>query len=151
MAQLAAFHGQEVYAFTRAGDTPAQKLARELGARWAGASDEKPPHPLDGAIIFAPVGPLVPLALAALDKGGTLVLGGIHMSDIPAFTYATLWGEREILSVANLTRADGERFMEVATKIPLRTAVKAYPLERANEALGDLRAGSFSGAAVLIP
>lgn len=151
IAQVARAEGRTVFAFTREKDLQAQQFARDCGASWAGDSTQAPPEPMDAAIIFAPVGALVPIALKNTRKGGRVICGGIHMSDIPAFTYATLWGEREILSVANLTRADGERFMEVATKIPLRTAVKAYPLERANEALGDLRAGRFSGAAVLIP
>jgi propanol-preferring alcohol dehydrogenase len=151
VAQLAVFHGQEVYAFTREGDRAAQRLARRLGATWAGASDETPPKPLDGAIIFAPVGPLVPLALAALAKGGTLVLGGIHMTDIPQMPYSLLWGERVVRSVANLTRSDGTEFLEIAPRIPIRPQVTTFDLERANAAIARLRAGDLTGAAVLIP
>jgi propanol-preferring alcohol dehydrogenase len=127
------------------------ELARRCGAQWAGASDEAPPEPLDAAILFAPAGPLVVAALQAVKKGGRVICGGIHMSDIPSFPYALLWGERRIESVANLTRADGLRFMEVAARVPLRTEVHRYPLEQANAALDDLRQGRFSGAAVLIP
>ena len=151
VAQLAVFHGQEVYAFTRAGDAPAQKLARELGAKWAGASDEKPPQLLDAAIIFAPVGSLVPLALTALDKGGTLVLGGIHMTDIPAMPYALMWGERVIRSVANLTRQDAVEFLKLAPRVPIRPHVTTFDLADANDAIARLRAGKLTGAAVLIP
>jgi propanol-preferring alcohol dehydrogenase len=151
VAQLAVFHGQDVYAFTRGGDTPAQKLAREVGTKWAGASDEKPPHSLDGAIIFAPVGPLVPLALAALDKGGTLVLGGIHMSDIPSMSYDLLWGERVVRSVANLTRQDAVEFLKIAPRIPIRPHVTTFDLSEANAAIARLRAGKLTGAAILIP
>jgi len=151
VAQLAAYHDQEVYAFTRAGDAPAQRLARELGARWAGASEEMPPKPLDGAIIFAPVGPLVPLALAALAKGGTLVLGGIHMTEIPAMPYSLLWGERVIRSVANLTRQDAVEFLQIAPRVPIRPHVTTFDLTDANAALGRLRAGELTGAAVLVP
>lgn len=151
VAQLAAFHGQEVYAFTRAGDEPAQDLARELGAVWAGTSEEQPPNLLDGAIIFAPVGPLVPLALKALAKGGTLVLGGIHMSDIPQMPYDLLWGERVVRSVANLTRQDAIEFLEIAPKIPILPKVTTFNLTDANEALDRLRDGKLTGAAVLIP
>ena len=151
LAQVARAQGRTVFAFTRKNDAEGQRFALECGAHWAGDSETAPPEPLDAAIIFAPAGSLVPTALRHIRKGGRVVCGGIHMSDIPSFPYALLWGEREIVSVANLTRADGERFMAVATKIPLRTAVKTYPLERANDALGDLRAGAFSGAAVLIP
>ena len=151
VAQLAAFHGQEVYAFTREGDRPAQRLARQLGATWAGASGEAPPKPLDGAIIFAPVGPLVPLALAALAKGATLVLGGIHMTDIPQMPYSLLWGERVVRSVANLTRRDGTEFLEIAPRIPIRPQVTTFDLEQANAAIARLRAGDLTGAAVLIP
>jgi len=151
VAQLAAYHDREVYAFTRAGDAPAQRLARELGARWAGASEERPPKPLDGAIIFAPVGPLVPLALAALAKGGTLVLGGIHMTDIPAMPYELLWGERVIRSVANLTRQDARDFLEIAPRIPIRPRVTTFDLADANAALDRLRVGDLTGAAVLVP
>ena len=151
VAQLAVFHGQEVYAFTRAGDAPAQRLARELGARWAGASDELPPKPLDGAIIFAPVGPLVPMALTALAKGGTLVLGGIHMTEIPAMPYELLWGERMIRSVANLTRQDAAEFLKIAPRVPIRPHVTTFDLTDANAAIGHLRAGELTGAAVLVP
>jgi len=151
VAQLAAYHDQEVYAFTRAGDAPAQRLARELGARWAGASEEMPPKPLDGAIIFAPVGPLVPLALAALAKGGTLVLGGIHMTEIPAMPYSLLWGERVIRSVANLTRQDAVEFLQIAPRVPIRPHVTTFDLTDANAALDRLRAGELTGAAVLVP
>ena len=151
VAQLAAFHGQDVYAFTRAGDAPAQQLARDLGARWAGASGEMPPEPLDGAIIFAPVGALVPLALAVLAKGGTLVLGGIHMTEIPAMPYELLWGERVIRSVANLTRQDAKEFLEIAPRIPIRPRVTTFDLTDANAAIAQLRAGKLTGAAVLVP
>jgi propanol-preferring alcohol dehydrogenase len=149
IAQVAVFQGQEVFAFTRAGDTPAQRLARELGARWAGASEERPPQPLDAAILFAPVGGLVPLALAAIRPGGAVVCAGIHMSDIPSFPYSLLWREKRIVSVANLTRADGEAFMRVAAEVPLRVHHVPYALADANRALDDLRAGRFGGAAVL--
>jgi alcohol dehydrogenase, propanol-preferring len=151
LIQVANHFGQEVYAFSRPGDIQAQQFAMKLGAVWAGDSSEKPPQPLDGAIIFAPAGELVPLALKAVRKGGTVVCAGIHMSDIPSFPYSILWGERSICSVANLTRQDGEDFLPLAAKIPVRTEVTSYPLERANEALEDLRRGQFSGAAVLIP
>ncbi len=151
VAQLAVHAGQEVYAFTRAGDRGAQKLARELGATWAGASEEKPPQALDGAIIFAPVGLLVPLALAALAKGGTLVLGGIHMSDIPAMPYDLLWGERVVRSVANLTRQDAVEFLALAPRVPIRPHVTTFPLGDANAAIEVLRAGNLVGAAVLVP
>jgi len=151
VAQLAVFHGQDVHAFTRKGDKAAQKLARNLGAVWAGSSEEMPPKLLDGAIIFAPVGPLVPLALAALAKGGTLVLGGIHMTKIPAMPYALLWGERVVRSVANLTRQDAIDFLEIAPRIPIRPHVTTFPLSEANAAIERLRAGKITGAAVLIP
>ncbi len=151
VAQLAVFHGQEVYAFTRKGDKAAQKLARDLGATWAGASEEMPPKLLDGAIIFAAVGPLVPLALAALKKGGTLVLGGIHMTEIPAMPYSLLWGERVIRSVANLTRQDALDFLQIAPRIPIRPHVTTFDLTDANAAIERLRAGKLTGAAVLIP
>jgi len=151
VAQLAVFHGQAVYAFTRKGDKAAQKLARELGATWAGPSEERPPHPLDGAIIFAPVGPLVPLALASLVKGGTLVLGGIHMSDIPAMPYALLWGERVVRSVANLTRQDAIDFLQIAPRVKIRPHVTTFALSEANTAIARLRAGDLTGAAVLVP
>jgi propanol-preferring alcohol dehydrogenase len=151
LAQLARAQGREVYAFTRPGDTGAQAFAKRLGAKWAGGSNQIPPEPLDAAILFAPVGALVPQALKAVKKGGCVVCGGIHMSDIPSFPYALLWGERRVQSVANLTRADGEAFMAFAASAPIRTEVKTYPLERANEALGDLREGRLEGAAVLLP
>jgi propanol-preferring alcohol dehydrogenase len=151
VAQLAVLRGQEVYAFTRSGDAAAQKFARELGAKWAGASDERPALPLDAAIIFAPVGPLVPLALAALDKGGTLVLGGIHMTDIPAMPYALLWDERVVRSVANLTRQDAIEFLKIAPRVPIRPQVTTFNLADANDAISRLRAGKMTGAAVLIP
>ena len=149
VAQLARHQGRRVFAFTRAGDTTAQQFALELGARWAGASDASPPEPLDAAIIFAPVGALIPAALRAVVKGGTVVCAGIHMSDIPSFAYDILWGERVVRSVANLTRKDGEEFLALAPHIPVRTTVEPYPLERANEALENLRAGRVRGAAVL--
>ncbi len=151
IAQVAVYEGRQVYAFTKPGDDTAQAFARSLGAVWAAGSDEPPPRPLDAAIIFAPVGALVPTALRAVKKGGTVVCGGIHMSDIPSFPYAWLWGERRIVSVANLTREDGLAFMEVAPRIPVRTSVQRYPLEKANQALEDLRHGRLTGAAVLIP
>jgi propanol-preferring alcohol dehydrogenase len=150
VAQLAVFHGQDLFAFTRKGDKGAQKLARELGAVWAGSSEEMPPKPLDAAIIFAPVGPLVPLALEALVKGGTLVLGGIHMTDIPQMPYALLWGERVVRSVANLTRQDAIDFLEIAPRIPIRPHVTTFPLTEANAAIARLRAGDLTGAAVLV-
>jgi propanol-preferring alcohol dehydrogenase len=149
LAQVASWQGREVFAFTRPGDGTAQRFARELGAAWAGGSDESAPEELDAAIIFAPDGALVPLALRALARGGTVVCGGIHMSEIPAFPYDDLWQERSVRSVANLTRRDAEEFLALAPRVPVRTAVTAYPLEEANEALADLRAGRFSGAAVL--
>ena len=149
LAQVARAEGREVYAFARPGDTAAQRFALECGATWSGATGDAPPELLDAAILFAPVGALVPEALKRVRKGGRVVCGGIHMSDIPSFPYALLWGEREVVSVANLTRADGERFMEVAARVAIRMEVHPYPLERANDALADLRAGAFSGAAVL--
>lgn len=151
IAQVARHEGREVYAFTRRHDTRAQEFARKLGATWAGGSDENPPLPLDAAIIFAPVGSLVPAALRAIRKGGTVVCGGIHMSDIPAFPYQFLWGERTVTSVANLTRADGAEFMALASRIHLRTEVEVYPLADANEALHRLRTGAVQGVAVLAP
>ena len=151
VAQVARYEGRRVFAFTRAGDTQAQAFARTLGAVWSGASGEAPPEPLDAAIIFAPVGALVPAALRAVTKGGTVVCAGIHMSDIPAFPYEILWGERVVRSVANLTRQDGEEFLALAPRIPVHTAVEVYALERANEALARLRAGQVTGAAVLSP
>jgi propanol-preferring alcohol dehydrogenase len=151
LAQLAVWSGQSVYAFTRTGDAAAQDLARRLGCVWAGGSDEAPPQALDAAIIFAPVGALVPAALKVVRKGGTVVCGGIHMSDIPAFPYALVWEERRIVSVANLTRQDGRDYLPLAAQAGVRPQVKTYPLREANAALDDLRAGAFTGAAVLIP
>ncbi len=151
LAQVARFQGREVYAFTRPGDTAAQAFARRLGAVWAGGSDAAAPVALDAAILFAPVGALVPRALKAVRKGGRVVCGGIHMSDIPGFPYADLWGEREIVSVANLTRADGEAFFPLAAAAGVVTETRAYPLASANAALDDLRHGRLSGAAVLVP
>jgi propanol-preferring alcohol dehydrogenase len=151
IAQVAVLQGREVHAFTRPGDHAAQQLARELGAIWAGGSDEAPAVPLDAALIFAPVGALVPAALRAVRPGGSVVCAGIHMSDIPSFPYALLWGERRIASVANLTRADGEAFMRLAAELPLQVHTTRYPLVDANRALDDLRAGRVSGAAVLVP
>ncbi|CAD6533191.1 zinc-dependent alcohol dehydrogenase family protein [Paraburkholderia sabiae] len=150
VAQVARHQGRSVYAFTRPGDDTAQQLARRLGAAWAGGSDEAPPEPLDAALIFAPVGALVPAALQAVVKGGIVVCGGIHMSDIPAFPYAFLWGERRVVSVANLTRADGVAFMKIAGDVKLDIEATRYPLVDANRALDDLRGGKVSGAAVLI-
>ena len=149
VAQVARHQGREVYAFTRAGDDQAQDFARELGAVWAGAADHRPPESLDAAIIFAPVGALVPAALEAVDKGGTVVCAGIHMSDIPSFPYRILWQERRICSVANLTRRDGEEFLALAPKVPVRTEVELFPLDQANDALDRLRDGRITGAAVL--
>jgi propanol-preferring alcohol dehydrogenase len=149
VAQVARHEGRRVFAFTRPGDTVAQSFARELGAVWSGASQEAPPEPLDAAIIFAPVGALVPVALRAVAKGGTVVCAGIHMSDIPAFPYEILWGERVVRSVANLTRRDGEEFLTLAPRIPVRTEVETFPLGQANEALERLRAGRVRGAVAL--
>ncbi|HVE11010.1 MAG TPA: zinc-dependent alcohol dehydrogenase family protein [Paraburkholderia sp.] len=149
VAQVARHQGRHVYAFTRRGDTAAQQLALRLGAVWAGGSDEAPPHPLDAALLFAPVGALVPRALQAVVKGGVVVCGGIHMSDIPSFPYALLWGERRVVSVANLTREDGAEFMRIAGDVQLRIETTAYPLAEANRALADLREGRVAGAAVL--
>jgi propanol-preferring alcohol dehydrogenase len=151
VAQVAIGQGRRVFAFTRAGDGDAQAFARGLGAEWAGSSEESPPEPLDSAIIFAPVGPLVPTALAAVRPGGVVVCAGIHMSEIPAMPYSLLWGERVLRSVANLTRADGEEFMELVGRSPVTTHVTRGPLERAPEALDRLRAGRVTGAEVLIP
>jgi propanol-preferring alcohol dehydrogenase len=151
LAQVASWQGREVFAFTRRGDERAQAFALGLGARWAGGSDERPPEPLDAAIIFAPDGALVPNALAAVAPGGSVVCGGIHMSDIPGFPYSALWGERVLRSVANLTRADGEQLLALAPQVPIRTHVTTYALEDANAALDDLRRGRFSGAAVVVP
>jgi propanol-preferring alcohol dehydrogenase len=149
VAQVARYQGQTLYAFTRPGDRTAQEFARQLGAEWAGGSDELPPQPLDAALVFAPVGSLVVAALKATARGGVVVCGGIHMSDIPAFPYRLLWEERVLRSVANLTRQDGEEFLELAPKVPVKTEVTIFPLEQANLALERLRAGQLSGAAVL--
>jgi len=149
LIQVARHRGQSVYAFTRPGDEEAQSFARELGADWVGPSNALPPEPLDAAIIFAPAGELVPAALRAVAKGGTVVCGGIHMSDIPSFPYSILWGERVLRSVANLTRADGEEFLRLAPTIPVRSQVRVYPLEQANEALDDLREGRLRGSGVV--
>jgi len=151
IAQVACKQGREVYAFTREGDEAAQEFARGLGAVWAGSSAQSPPQELHAAIVFAPVGALVPAALRALAPGGTVVCGGIHMSDIPSIPYDILWQERGIRSVANLTRRDAEEFLALAPRVPVKTTVTRYPLERANEALEDLRAGRFTGAAVIVP
>ncbi|WP_290786089.1 zinc-dependent alcohol dehydrogenase family protein [Halomonas sp.] len=151
LIQLALARGQRVYAFTRAGDDEAQAFARRLGATWAGGSDEAPPETLDAALLFAPVGELVPIALSHVRPGGVVVSGGIHMSDIPSFPYRLLWEERSVKSVANLTRRDGVEFLALAPEVPIRTETHAYPLNQANQALDDLREGRLSGAAVLIP
>jgi alcohol dehydrogenase, propanol-preferring len=151
LTQVALWQGRRVFAFTRPGDLAAQSFALELGAAWAGSSEESPPEPLDAAIIFAPDGALVPLALRALAPGGVVVCGGIHMSAIPSFPYSALWEERVIRSVANLTRLDAAEFLALAPRVPVRTQVTVYPLEEANRALGDLRGGRFVGAGVLTP
>jgi propanol-preferring alcohol dehydrogenase len=151
LAQVAVWQGRTVYAFTRPGDAASQAFARSLGAAWAGGSDEAPPQPLDAAIIFAAVGALVPAALQSVRKGGRVVCAGIHMSDIPSFPYRLLWQERQLLSVANLTRQDGIDFLRLAPQVGIRTHTKPYALRQANEALADLRAGRFDGAAVLLP
>jgi propanol-preferring alcohol dehydrogenase len=151
IAQVAVAQGRRVFAFTKSGDKKGQAFARSLGAEWAGGSEEPPPVQLDAAIIYAPNGRLVPLALAAVRKGGRVVCAGIHMSEIPAFSYDLLWGERELVSVANLTRQDGHDFLVQAAKLKIRTHTTVYPLSSANQALADLRAGSFEGAAVLVP
>ncbi|HWF31226.1 MAG TPA: zinc-dependent alcohol dehydrogenase family protein [Solirubrobacteraceae bacterium] len=151
LVQVCVSQGREVYAFTRAGDDAAQAFARELGAVWAGNSQQQPPQPLDAAIVFAPDGALVPLALGAVAPAGVVVCGGIHMSDIPSFPYSALWQERIVRSVANLTRTDGYEFLELAPQVPVKTRVGRYALEDANEALADLRAGRFTGAAVIVP
>jgi propanol-preferring alcohol dehydrogenase len=151
IAQVARHQGRRLFAFTRPGDTEAQQFARALGAEWAGGSDEMPPEELDAAILFAPVGALVPQALRAVARGGVVVCGGIHMSDIPSFPYRLLWGERVVRSVANLTRRDGEEFLALAPRVPVRAEVETFPLEQANEALGRLRSGRIRGAAVLLP
>ncbi len=147
--QVARYQGREVYAFTRAGDEAGQAFARELGACWAGSSETRPPVALDAAIVFAPVGAIVPAALRAVAKGGVVVCAGIHMSDIPSFPYADLWGERVIRSVANLTRQDGREFFPLAARVPVRTALQSFELEQANEALFALRSGRVRGAVVL--
>ncbi|WP_018237487.1 zinc-dependent alcohol dehydrogenase family protein [Ensifer sp. BR816] len=151
ITQVCLWQGRKVYAFTRPADRAAQDFALELGAAWAGASDEAPPQPLDAAIIFAPVGDLVPAALKAVRKGGRVVCGGIHMSDLPAMPYAVLWGERELLSVANLTRQDAREFLAIAAEAGVHTRTTVYPVDKANVALDDLRAGRLTGAAVLVP
>ena len=150
VAQLARWQGREIYAFTKPGDGAGQAFARSLGAAWAGDSDKLPPVELDAAILFAPIGQLVPLALRAVAKGGTVVCAGIHMSDIPQFPYALLWGERQLRSVANLTRRDGEEFLALAPQVPVRTHTHAFRLEQANAALQSVRDGSLNGAAVLL-
>ena len=150
LIQVARYQGRDVFAFTREGDEPAQAFARKLGAAWAGSSAERPPEELDAAIIFAPEGALVPVALKHVRKGGVVVCAGIHMSDIPSFPYADLWGERVLRSVANLIRQDGLEFFELAPKVPVETEVHPYPLEKAQEALDDLREGRFTGAAVIV-
>ena len=151
LAQVAIWQGRTVFAFTREGDEPGQAFARELGCAWAGSSTQAPPEPMEAAIVFAPVGALVPLALRSVRKGGRVVCAGIHMSDIPGFPYADLWEERSILSVANLTREDGAEFLSLATRVPIRTHVTAMPLSAANEALTRLRGGEVQGALVLVP
>jgi len=151
VAQIASHQGCSIFAFTRPGDARAQDFARRLGAEWAGGSDERPPEPLDAALIFAPVGSLVPAALESVAKGGRVVCGGIHMSDIPSFPYRLLWEERQLLSVANLERRDGEELLAIAPEVPVRTQVETLPLERANDALDRLRAGDVEGALVLVP
>jgi alcohol dehydrogenase, propanol-preferring len=151
IAQVARHRGQRVFAFTRGGDVRTQSFARSLGAEWAGGSDARPPEPLDAAIIFAAAGELVPVALGALDRGGTVVCAGIHMSDIPSIPYEMLWEERAIRSVANLTRQDGEEFFAVAPAVPVRTTTTSYPLDRANDAIDDLRHGRLEGSAALLP
>jgi propanol-preferring alcohol dehydrogenase len=151
VAQVARWQGRSVFAFTRPGDLASQTFARRVGATWAGGSDEPPPEPLDAAIIYAPLGDLVPLGLAAVRKGGRVVCAGIHMSDIPAFPYRLLWEERQLVSVANLTRQDGLEFLRLAPDIGIVTHTTRYPLRQANQALADLRAGKFEGAAVLVP
>ena len=151
LAQVAAWQGRRIYAFTRPDDAAAQAFAKSLGAVWAGGSGDLPPEPLDAAIIFAPVGPLVVSALKAVKKGGRVVCGGIHMSDIPAFPYRLLWEERQVVSVANLTRADAYEFLAIAPRAGIKTEITRYPLEAANTALADLRSGALQGAAVLVP
>jgi propanol-preferring alcohol dehydrogenase len=148
LTQVAVYQGRKVFAFTRPGDTKGQQFAMDMGAVWAGRSDQQPPEKLDAAIIFAPVGPLIPKALKSIKKGGTVVCAGIHMSNIPEFSYDLLWGERSVESVANLTRQDGEEFLALAPQIPVETTVTTYLLEDANKALNDLREGNFEGSAV---
>ncbi len=150
LAQVARHQGRRVFAFTRPGDEAAQRFARELGAEWAGGADERPPEPLDAALIFAPAGELVPAALRAVDRGGIVVCAGIHMSDVPSFPYELLWEERIVRSVANLTRRDAEEFLALAPRVPVETTVQPFPLARANEALAALRSG-IRGAAVIVP
>jgi propanol-preferring alcohol dehydrogenase len=150
VAQVARHQGRRVFAFTKPGDGEGQSFARELGAEWAGGSDERPPEELDAAILFAPAGELVPTALAATAKGGTVVCAGIHMTDLPSFPYELLWGERQVRSVANLTRADGDEFLALAPRVPVRTEIETFPLAAANEALDRLRTGRIRGAAVLV-
>lgn len=149
IAQVALCQGREIYAFTKPGDTETQQFARELGAIWAGDADQPPPETLDAAILFAPAGELVPAALRVVRKGGAVICGGIHMSDIPSFPYNILWGERRVQSVANLTRADGHEFLQLAAQVPVRTEISIYTLEQGNQALDDLRSGRFEGAAVI--
>ena len=151
VAQVAGYQGREIYAFTRPGDHEGQEFARKLGAVWAGDSTQMPPERLDAAIIFAPAGQLIPQALRVVEKGGTIVCGGIHMSDVPSFPYQLIWGERTICSVANLTRRDGEEFLALAPKVPVKTSVETFPLSAANEALSRVREGKLRGAAVLVP
>jgi propanol-preferring alcohol dehydrogenase len=151
IAQVARWQGRRVFAFTSPGDSEAQAFARQMGAEWAAGSDQPPPEPLDAAIIFAPVGPLVPVALGAVERGGTVVCAGIHMSPIPSFPYDILWGERVVRSVANLTRHDGDEFLALAPDVPVKTRPLRYRLDQANQALDDLRAGRLQGAAVLVP
>ncbi|MBW4047096.1 MAG: alcohol dehydrogenase, partial [Proteobacteria bacterium] len=150
VAQVAHWQGRSIFAFTRPGDVAGQEFARNLGAAWAGGSDDTPPAELDAAIIFAPVGALIPRALKAVRKGGRVVCAGIHMSDIPSFPYQLMWQERQLVSVANLTRRDGVDFLRLAPQIGLKTTITRYPLRQANQALADLRAGQFNGAAVLV-
>ncbi len=149
LVQVCSYQGKDVYAFTRPGDESATSLARKLGAVWVGDSTQKPPEPLDAAIIFAPDGALVPLALQAVDRGGTVVCAGIHMSDIPSFPYAILWEERSVRSVANLTREDAREFLALAPKVPVRTEVQVFPLDSVNDALARLRSGGIVGSAVI--
>jgi len=151
LVQVARHQGRRIFAFTRPGDAAAQRFALTLGAEWAGGADERPPEPLDAALLFAPAGELVPAALAAVDRGGRVVCAGIHMSDIPSFPYELLWEERSVRSVANLTREDGEEFLALAPRVPVETTVQPFPLAQANEALAALRSGAIQGAAVIVP